>query len=816
MLGLRARCGLPLGREAVKVPSEWLEASPDPALAQANVERWLENATNAPIALAHLIEAGPLGQNFVFLLGASRFFGDILAQNPEMASIALDPHLLMEPISVRSVVERGELLFRGANSHSFRLDRLRYLKQETLFRLTLWELCHLTPFQDVILGISDLAEGIVRLALEACWQQFASDRGLCGPCPISVVGFGKFGTRELNYSSDIDLALMLRDDADETLEREATRFAESFRRSLTEEMGRGFLYRVDLNLRPYGRSGPLVSRMSAFEAYYRRYAEDWEVLALLRSRVVAGPEHRWDALREEICFKPARSEWFLDNIREMRARTDEMADPQDLKRAAGGIRDVEFFVQILQLMHGFRIVELRFGNVSEMAVKLCSKDLIELQKAEKIIDSYEKLRRAEHGLQIFDHRQTHQFPADPPDQLRLARALGISSAEGLIEAIESIRSWVRQECGLEHRSGGKRVPPEVMKWMESLPNSTLYLNALQENQDSLDRATRVAEFAPAFMPEISRNVALTELILSGEILEAGPGSRLDRPRIAALAALDPNCCVEHLLSDAIAKTVREYAQSHELVFDIYALGSLAGREMSFSSDLDLVLLHGDGGDHELAERQAATLLRDLRAVGLPVDLRLRPEGAQGLLVRSHRGIESYEAHDMEPWERMAISKSALIYGDQDQKDYLRNLAWRKPLDRTVLDALLAVKHRVETERIKPGQEWSDIKVGYGGLMDIGWTVHLLMWAKKVVFSRVGLLDRIVELHREKMLGEEDAEILSKTFVQLLTARHDCSLQGWPADLVSEASSNSEELLKNRRQVRALYKDTLERLIPEST
>lgn len=799
----------------MSVAAEWLEASPDPALAQANVDRWLANATNAPIALAHLMEAGPLGRNLVFLLGSSRFFGDVLAQNPEMASIALDPHLLLEPISVASVVGRGELLFRGANSHSFRLDRLRYLKQETLFRLTLWELCRLTPFQDVLHGISDLAEGIVRLALEACWRQFASDRGLEGPCPISVVGFGKFGTRELNYSSDIDLALMLRDDADDVLEREATRFAESFRRSLTEEMGRGFLYRVDLNLRPYGRSGPLVSRMSAFEAYYRRYAEDWEVLALLRSRVVAGAEQRWNALREEICFKPARSEWFLDNIREMRARTDEMADPFDIKRAAGGIRDIEFYVQILQLMHGYRLPDLRFGNVSEIAPKLYVHGLIDLEKAQNVVSFYESLRRAEHGLQIFDHRQTHQLPDDPEDQLRLARALGKSSAAGLMGEIEATRSWVRAECGLEHRAEGKPVPPEIMKWIDSLPNSALYMTALQENQDSLERAVRVAEFAPAFMSEISRNVALTELILSGEILEAGPGTRLDRARIAALAALDPSCQIEHALSDAIRRTVQDYAKNQQLNFDIYALGSLAGREMSFSSDLDLVLLHEDNADHDLAERQAATLLRDLRALGLPADLRLRPEGAQGLLVRSHRAIETYESHDMEPWERMAISKSTLIHGDPEREGYLRNLAWRKPLSREVLNELLAVKHRVETERIKPGQEWTDIKVGLGGLMDIGWTVHLLMWANQITLESISVLDRIVELQAKKMLREDQAEILSKTFVQLLAVRHQCSLQGWAPDLIPEGMLGAEKLREDRTQVRALYKDTLERLIPES-
>src|SRR5471030_374440 len=126
-----------------------------------------------------------------------------------------------------------------------------------------------------------------------------------------VVGFGKLGGHELNYSSDVDLVYVVEDGLDERLDRDCTRFFEAFGRALSDRMGRGSLYRVDLRLRPYGGAGPIVRSMRAYEAYYKLYAEPWEVQALVRSRPITGSyalRTRWEAMRNAHCFRSKLSE----------------------------------------------------------------------------------------------------------------------------------------------------------------------------------------------------------------------------------------------------------------------------------------------------------------------------------------------------------------------------------------------------------------------------------------------------------------------------------------------------------------------------
>src|SRR5579862_3622919 len=316
--------------------------SPDPDQALLNLERWL-NATASPsLYLQQALDDPEVGKLLFRLLGTSQPIADSLVQNPELASIVFDREELTAIPSPTLVIEQGKQLLSDATSYSHGLDRLRYLKQRWMLPIVVNDLARLWPEPVVWKAISDVAEALVALTLDLVWEDQKQSRGLDGECPIMVVGYGKLGGEELNYSSDIDLVYIFRDGGEEI---RLSRVCEALTRALTDRMGRGQLFRVDLRLRPYGGIGPVAASMGSAESYYDLYAEPWEIQALLRSKPIAGPNElfvRWEAMRVRHCFKPMLATEAIEESLAMRARTEQAAGDGDIKRGAGGIRDVEF------------------------------------------------------------------------------------------------------------------------------------------------------------------------------------------------------------------------------------------------------------------------------------------------------------------------------------------------------------------------------------------------------------------------------------------------------------------------------------------
>ena len=265
--------------------------------------------------------------------------------------------------------------------------------------------------------------------LEATGAALASLAGdvLAGACRLAdadglaVVGMGKLGGAELNYASDVDL-LFVGDGPQDQLERRARTVVEHARRS----------FRVDLNLRPEGRDGPLVRSLASYEAYWDRWAKPWEFQALLKARPVAG-DH---ALGERFAASAAERLWSrpfdaeaLHSVRAMKERAEaEVArrglSEREIKLGPGGIRDVEFAVQLLQLVHGPLDAGLRCPSTLPALAELADAGYVDRHDAERLADAYRFLRRAEHRLQLADEQQVHAVPSAPAAREHLARVMG--------------------------------------------------------------------------------------------------------------------------------------------------------------------------------------------------------------------------------------------------------------------------------------------------------------------------------------------------------------------------------------------------------
>jgi glutamate-ammonia-ligase adenylyltransferase len=250
------------------------------------------------------------------------------------------------------------------------------------------------------------------------------------------MALGKLGGRELNFSSDVDLLFVYHPSAEEdplAQNQAAARLILRFKQQLETPTAEGFGYRVDLDLRPEGRSGVLANSVEAALSYYESFGAEWERQALLRLRAVAGPRNAAADFERGIVpfvYRRLIDPQTMQRVRDMKTRIEEERRragkdiEADLKEGPGGIRDVEFLTQALQLLYGGREPQVRGGNVLAALAALGQLALLPEATCAALRDAYLWLRRAEHALQLAEEQQTARFPRDRGAQAALARRMG--------------------------------------------------------------------------------------------------------------------------------------------------------------------------------------------------------------------------------------------------------------------------------------------------------------------------------------------------------------------------------------------------------
>jgi glutamate-ammonia-ligase adenylyltransferase len=294
-------------------------------------------------------------------------------------------------------------------------DSLVRWKQHELLRIAARDLLGLDSFEGVTAGLAAMATDVLDEAV-----RFAGGDGL------AVIGMGKLGGDELNYASDVDVMLVAAEGRDlVALEKSARAAADIARRC----------FRVDLNLRPEGRNGALVRTLASYEAYWDRWAEPWEFQALLKARSIAGDRTlgaAFDAAAATHLWSRPFTAESLRSVRAMKARAEAAvarrgASERELKLGPGGIRDVEFAVQLLQLVHGRVDRELRSPTTLRALDELADAGYVGRHDADQLAVAYRMLRTVEHRLQLDDEQQVHALPSNARDLERLARVLGYTS-----------------------------------------------------------------------------------------------------------------------------------------------------------------------------------------------------------------------------------------------------------------------------------------------------------------------------------------------------------------------------------------------------
>ncbi|MCX4667653.1 bifunctional [glutamine synthetase] adenylyltransferase/[glutamine synthetase]-adenylyl-L-tyrosine phosphorylase [Streptomyces sp. NBC_01381] len=582
----------------------------DPDLALLGLVRLVEaqpDQTSRRELLDTLVSAKPLRDRLLGVLGASEALADHLARHPGdwqalVTYEAADLHPGVEEF------ERG--LADATDPVSLRVSYRR-----CLLAIAARDVCGTTNVAEAAAELADLATATLRAALAMAGTAAPAD---AAQCRLAVIAMGKCGGHELNYVSDVDVIFVgeAADGADEGKALQAaTRLASHMMRICSETTVEGTIWPVDANLRPEGRNGPLVRTLSSHLAYYQRWAKTWEFQALLKARPVAGDLElgaEYVATLAPLVWHAAERDNFVPDVQKMRRRVVENIPAgevdRELKLGPGGLRDVEFAVQLLQLVHGRSDTSLRSGSTLEALGALAAGGYVGRVDAVQLDDAYRFLRSLEHRIQLFKLRRTHLIPEDDADLRRIGRSLGMRT-----EPITELnRAWKR------HTSVVRRL------------HEKLFYRPLLD---------AVAQLAPG------------EIRLSAEAA---------RERLVALGYADPTTALRHL--EALASGVTRKAAIQRTLLPVL-LGWFAD-----SADPDAGLLNFRKVSDALGKTPwylrllrdegaaAENLARVLSAGRLAPDLLLRAPEAVALL-GDPRGLEPRDHAHLEQEVLAAVGRA---------------------------------------------------------------------------------------------------------------------------------------------------------------
>ena len=341
------------------------------------------------------------------------------------------------------------------------MKQLRLFRAQQMLRIAWRDLANSAGTSETLLNLTDLAETCVDVTLETLYQDQCEKLGT----PLNsqgeqqrlvVIGMGKLGGYELNFSSDIDLIFCFEEEGEISGQRSLSnsqffiRLGQRFIKALNDVTGDGFVFRVDMRLRPYGDSGPLVMSQAAFEQYYQTQGRDWERYAMIKARVIGGDREQGQVVMDML--KPFIYRRYLDfgafeSIREMKAMINteirRKGNLNNIKLGSGGIREIEFIGQTFQLLRGGSDSDLQIRGILDVLKLLAEKKYLDIKESEILATSYDFLRRLENRLQMYADAQTHLLPDDPKQQMSMALAMGFDNWDSLFEASQSCRESVQ-------------------------------------------------------------------------------------------------------------------------------------------------------------------------------------------------------------------------------------------------------------------------------------------------------------------------------------------------------------------------------------
>ena len=841
---------------------------------------------------------------------------------------------------------RAALAAEPAGDEAALQRALRILRQRVMLRLMARDLGGLAPLAEVLDTTTALAEVTISHALTRLDEWLAARHGRPASGrdqQLHVLGMGKLGGSELNVSSDIDLIFIYPEEG-ETRGPNAISNHEYFTRlgrrliaALSELTADGHVFRVDMRLRPYGDSGPLVASFDALENYFITQGREWERYAWIKARVLTGD--RGTELMEQVRPFVYRRHLDYNAIAELRdlhrqirievARRD-IAD--NIKLGPGGIREIEFIAQVFQLIRGGRDPALRTQPTLAVLPLLAQNNLLPAAAVRELTEAYGFLRNLEHRLQYLDDQQTHVLPQPEADRALIAGAMGLDGYGALAATLDAHRARVTSHfeqifaasSGGEHaltslwqentdtgksvnalatlgfrepqaiesrlqnmRSGSRyrgmpaasqsrldRLVPlaieaaatqkdpdttleRLLDLLESVARRGSYLALLVEYPQALSRLAEMMSASPWVAQYLTSRPILLDELLDTRTLYAAPSWREATRQLRAqmddtagdtekqmdvlrhfkhahtmrLIAQDlsgqlPLETLSDHLSDlagvvleAVLRVAWPLRPAHRETprFAVIAYGKLGGKELGYASDLDLVFLYDDAAP-EAAENYARfaqrinNWLTSITSAGVlyETDLRLRPDGAGGLLVSSLASFRDYQNRHAHLWEHQALTRARWVAGDRDIGagfERFRVEVLRQKREPGTLRREVAAMRRKMLDAHPNRTQLFDIKHDRGGIIDVEFAVQYLVLGHahrhQELTGNIGNLALLKLAAGLELVRESRAQAAHDAYRRFRQLQHSLRLQG-----ERYARIAPDAVAHERAAVRELWKDVI--------
>jgi glutamate-ammonia-ligase adenylyltransferase len=500
-----------------------LTPSPDMAL---NAFERLAGVIPAADLSALAVRKKRLAQ-FVLVCGSSPFLVNLVYKTPDaFRGLFLENGIELSRSAGEMLAAAEALVDDSTDFHSLQ-KLLRRFKRAEILRIASRDLNALAPLEEVTDELTNLATATLQVACKVCRRCLIRENGSplmqtengLREAEMTVLGMGKLGGRELNFSSDIDIIYFYESDKGETTGVETgsggrrgvvslhtffSKLGEMISKALSQVTEDGFVFRVDVGLRPEGKSGDMAVSLRSAEIYYEYWGQSWERTAMLKARPVAGSldlgEHLLQTLQPFI-YRKYLDYNLIEDMKQMKQKIDvSLARSREgeinLKLGRGGIREIEFFIQALQLVYAGKNPKLRERNSLRALDALLAARLIGEDDHRKLREAYRFLRSTEHRIQVVQERQTHNLPTKPDEILALARRCGFLRANGLErfrEVLEEHRGNVAVIFGTLFHSRDEKLQqhlnPEVLVFLDHRADSELLKDMLAERHfTDVDRA----------------------------------------------------------------------------------------------------------------------------------------------------------------------------------------------------------------------------------------------------------------------------------------------------------------------------------------
>ena len=751
---------------------------------------------------------------------------------------------------------------------------LRKLRQQVIANIILRDLNKLCHLDEVLSSVTMLAEITLTHAHQFHFNSLKAIHG--SPIglnseeqQLSIVGMGKLGGSELNVSSDIDLIFTYPEEGDtegnESISNQSffIKLGKKIISSIHDITEDGFVFRVDMQLRPFGSEGQIACSYQMLEDYYQKYGREWERYAWVKGRVVVGPQIELNKIIDPFVYRKYLDYGALNSMRDLKAQiqndVNKRGIQENIKLGRGGIRKIEFIAQVYQLIRGGQDKALRLKSLLPTLNILKDKNLLSTEGVKALTEAYRFLRNLEHRLQYMEDMQTQELPKSDENKSRVARSMQYENWDLFYRDLESHRENVElyfdevfketikdedspqlnltkalwnstlrlEDANTQLESLGFKLPDETYQVIDGLKHSSRYLYLpeasrqrfdllmpliinevsltsdshstlirmisviesicrrasylamLTENPSALKILIKLSEASPWLTQYLIQHpILIDELLdinhfytkpdflalkekLQKDLLDAKGDieqqmnimRNIKHATVFKLAALEVigDVSVENLsdylteLADLLIEETLILVWGHMYPdqndppkFAVIAYGKFGGKEMSYTSDLDIVFIYDDNRDG-MTEKYARfaqrinSWLNTYTSSGVlyEIDLALRPDGASGLLVSSIDAFKDYQSKRAWTWEHQAISRARFCAGDigvgnQFEKIRLDILETQRDLNKLKKEVVdmrekMLEKHKVDHEDF-------DLKQDRGGIIDIEFIVQYFVLA----------------------------------------------------------------------------------------